>query len=86
MQEAIMWDKEKKLDNDIFETDCQNVVNSLQNTNTFVHWMNQGLVQKIRHSATTLNFFDVRYVKRTVNNVAHVIADNVRTDRSSFKF
>ncbi|XP_026438996.1 uncharacterized protein LOC113337549 [Papaver somniferum] len=66
--------------------DCQNVVNSLKNANSSVHWLNQGIVQEIRHLVSTMNYYDVRYVKITTNKAAHVIADDARTDMSSFEF
>ncbi|XP_026459229.1 uncharacterized protein LOC113359871 [Papaver somniferum] len=81
MKHAILWAKELNLQfsNLLFEADCINVTSSTSKANFVVHWMNQSHVDEIKQLLSDFSSFSVNHVKRTANNVAHVIANKART-------
>ncbi|XP_026383235.1 uncharacterized protein LOC113278680 [Papaver somniferum] len=86
MKEAIMWVRNCGLSNAILEGDCQNVINSINTAKPCVHWMNQGLVDEIRHMLSSVYNVMVKHVKRSANTATRVIANSSRSDRLSFAY
>ncbi|XP_026433777.1 uncharacterized protein LOC113331264 [Papaver somniferum] len=86
MIEAIQWAKELNLNNVLLESDCKNVVTAINNVISTVQWTNQSYVDGIRHILSSAMYFGVGYVKRSANNIAHVIAHEARSQKTSFDF
>ncbi|XP_026417529.1 uncharacterized protein LOC113313018 [Papaver somniferum] len=86
LKESIIWAREKNLTKVMFEGDCVNMVNCVTQAKSSVRWGNEAIVNEIRQLFSWFSWFNVSYVKRQANKVAHVIANKARTDITSFDY
>ncbi|XP_026384371.1 uncharacterized protein LOC113279951 [Papaver somniferum] len=86
MKEAILWANECNLNNVILESDNLNVINSIKQTTSSVHWMNQGIIDDIKFFLSSSPNFVVNHVKISANSVAHSIAKKASSDRTYFDY
>ncbi|XP_026419373.1 uncharacterized protein LOC113315289 [Papaver somniferum] len=84
INEALNWGNNLHFDRILLESDCQNVFFSINDATLYVHWVNQGLVNEIKHQLSTRSGTTLIYLNRSGNNVAHVIANRARNLRASF--
>ncbi|XP_026419782.1 uncharacterized protein LOC113315739 [Papaver somniferum] len=89
IKEALMWARDCQFHQVILEGISLNVINSINQKNSSVQWNNLGIIEDIRQIVSTISCFSgitLSHVKRTANNVAHVIAKTSIADRSTFEY
>ncbi|XP_026399653.1 uncharacterized protein LOC113295539 [Papaver somniferum] len=86
MKEAILWARECNLNKVILEGDNLNVINSIRQSTSSVHWMNQGIINDIKLLLSNTSCFVVNHVNRSENYVAHSVAKKASSDKTSFDF
>ncbi|XP_026398994.1 uncharacterized protein LOC113294834 [Papaver somniferum] len=87
MELALDWMDELQQDRVIFESDCDNVINSVKEQQSQVHWFNSSIVERVKlkcNRVSKLWFFNV--VHRLGNNVAHSLARKAIEDEANFCF
>ncbi|XP_026397520.1 uncharacterized protein LOC113292926 [Papaver somniferum] len=72
--EAIKWAKEVELKEVNFEGDCNNVVMVVNGHRKAIHWTNNNIIEDCIYLLGQFEFWSCSFVKRTVNNAAHVAA------------
>lgn len=75
IKEALLWAKNFHSVHILLESDCVNAVTTINDAGPNVHWVNQGIVNEIKHLLSTIVGVSLNYVTRSGNNVAHKIAN-----------
>ncbi|XP_026443765.1 uncharacterized protein LOC113343881 [Papaver somniferum] len=78
IKEALNWASNFHLHPIFLESDCQNVVLFINDVVPHVHWVNQGLVNEIKHQLSARPEITLVYVHRSGNHVAHTITNRAR--------
>ncbi|XP_026398871.1 uncharacterized protein LOC113294708 [Papaver somniferum] len=84
IKEALVWAKEMQYGSLLLESDCQNVVTSINDAIPHVHWMNRGIVNETKQHLSTRIGTTINYVRRSDNKIAHIIANRARIIGASF--